>query len=697
DDVITDEDVADGDDSDTSRINTAHYDGEKTTITISTEAAMELYQHWLDQAVSGLMAAVATDKMSKVSEHQRAAHQACAKSAKTVQQHAKCVVVLLDLEEKYQRWDAKFGNSKRIEAKPVQKKPWQKGKLERCPEKKSWKKGEVEERVQKKTWTEGKMTEAVQKRPWKKKLEGRFEKKPWQKGKVEEQIREKLLQKEKIRTEIQKKPLKKSSTVVGAKKPFQKIRRHPVWHITGRNITKKYGPMKKMDVLGEDEEDDMEMLIKEKKQEKKLTDEEKMMQAPVKLIRQGMLLHNTKISFYNAEIFARPRTAGVCEKNVKMISPRLLSLVPDEIDNETINLLSPSLFALHDQGRGIEEKLSLAKAMKYFDEHGHQEWLNFVVEASGVSDALKKIREMNAVDPSRRMDEQFRGDNGQPLYFTKENVTKMFGQTERRKIEVFEQLQRSLTPQQMLEMNTTGYVVMDAEQLKLIYGVNSPYGNSSTHERLKNVSSHEVPGIIHHIIRGLADETLAFRVHRERDVVLAPLLLTSVISNPGLTSQPLVLSPAVLVPVILSPAIFGAVILSPWIFVPVIVAPRLMSPVVLSPVVLSPLILSPLALDPLILSPGALLPFILTPSVLSPFILSPVALTPLILSPFCLTPFIVIPNVLSPLILSPFVLSPIILSPVALSAFVLSPYALSPVISSPGFFFSAILSPTWLS
>uniref|UniRef100_A0A0K0D2G4 Reverse transcriptase domain-containing protein n=1 Tax=Angiostrongylus cantonensis TaxID=6313 RepID=A0A0K0D2G4_ANGCA len=274
DDVITDEDVADGDDSDTSRINTAHYDGEKTTITISTEAAMELYQHWLDQAVSGLMAAVATDKMSKVSEHQRAAHQACAKSAKTVQQHAKCVVVLLDLEEKYQRWDAKFGNAKRIdtrlswktdrnvpthvrkkllqkglEAKPVQKKPWQKGKLERCPEKKSWKKGEVEERVQKKTWTEGKMTEAVQKRPWKKKLEGRFEKKPWQKGKVEEQIREKLLQKEKIRTEIQKKPLKKSSTVVGAKKPFQKIRRHPVWHITGRNITKKYGPMKKTEIV----------------------------------------------------------------------------------------------------------------------------------------------------------------------------------------------------------------------------------------------------------------------------------------------------------------------------------------------------------------------------------------------------------------------------------------------------------------
>ncbi|VDM62810.1 unnamed protein product [Angiostrongylus costaricensis] len=370
-----------------------------------------------------------------------------------------------------------------------------------------------------------------------------------------------------------------------------------------------------MDVLGEDEEDNMEMMIKAKEQEKKLTDEEKMMQAPVKLIRQGLKL-------------------------AMMLSGQNVT----DFDKKNINLLSPSLFSLHDQGRGVEDRLSLSKAMKYFDEHGHHEWLNFVVEASGVSDALKKIQEMNAVEPSRRMDEQFRGDNGQPLYFTKENVTEMFGQTERRKIEVFEQLQKSLTPQQMLEMNTTGYAVMDAEQLELIYGVNSPYGNSSTHERLKNFSSHEVPGIIHHVIRGLSDETLAFRAHRERDIVLAPLMLTSVINNPGLVSQPLVLSPLLLVPVILSPAIFGAVILSPWVFVPVIVSPRLMSPVVLSPVVLSPIILSPLALDPLILSPGALLPFILSPSVLSPFILSPVALTPLILSPFCLTPFIGIAN-----------------------------------------------------
>ncbi|KJH43366.1 hypothetical protein DICVIV_10613 [Dictyocaulus viviparus] len=450
-----------------------------------------------------------------------------------------------------------------------------------------------------------------------------------------------------------------------------------------------------MDVFGKNRGDDYNdddeintMMVKAKKKEKQMTDEEIMMMAPVKLIREGMKL---------GMMLSGQNVTGFDRKNLKMISPRLLSLVPDQSDDDTINLLSPSLFALHDQGKGIEDELSLAKALKYFDEQGHQEWLNFVIEAAGVTDILKRLRDMNIVDESRRMDEQFRDNSGKPMYFTKENVTEMFGDVEQRKIEVFENLQRSFTPQQITAMDTTGYAVMNKKQLELVYGKNSPYGNSTTHERLKNVSSAIIPDIIHRTIRSLADETLAFKAHRQHDILLTPLVLTTVIRDPALISQPLVLSPVLLVPVVFSPAVFGAVILSPWAFVPIIISPRLLSPVVLSPLLLSPVVLSPLALDPLILSPGALSAFVLTPFVLSPFVLSPVALVPLILSPFCLSPFILIPNVLSPLILSPFVLSPLIASPVAFSAFVLSPYALSPVIFSPGAFFAAVLSPSWLS
>ncbi|WKX97574.1 hypothetical protein Q1695_013330 [Nippostrongylus brasiliensis] len=444
--------------------------------------------------------------------------------------------------------------------------------------------------------------------------------------------------------------------------------------------------MKKMDVLGDEVFDDATMQ-KANRQERKQTDDEKMMRIPMKLIREGLKL-GMVVSGKNA--------TDIDKKNIKLMSPRLFSLVPDEIDEETINLLSPSLLSLHRDGKGLEDELSLSKSLKNFDDQGHQEWLNFVIEASGVSDAVKSMKEANAFDERRRYDEEFRGEDGRPLYFTKENVTEMYGAKERAKIDVFEQLQKSLTPQQLLAMNTTGYAVMDKEQLQLIYGPGSPFSNSTTYQTLLNVSAEEIPRHIDHTIRELATETIAFKARRD-DVVLMPLAFTSVVRDPVTVSQPIILSPLLFVPVILSPAIFGPMILSPWAFVPVLVSPRILSPLILNPLVLSPIILSPLALHPLILSPGALDPFILSPLVLSPFIINPVALSPLILSPFCLSPFIIVPNVLSPLILSPFVLSPLILATPAVSAFILTPYALSPVIGPGGVLFAAVLSPSWLS
>ncbi|KHJ80859.1 hypothetical protein OESDEN_19461, partial [Oesophagostomum dentatum] len=87
--------------------------------------------------------------------------------------------------------------------------------------------------------------------------------------------------------------------------------------------------------------------------------------------------------------------------------------------------------------------MSLARALKLFDEQGHEEWLNFVIEASGVSDA-----NANEAEEKRQIYEQYRGKDDQPLYFTKENVTEMYGPHETKKIDVFEKLQKSLSHEQ---------------------------------------------------------------------------------------------------------------------------------------------------------------------------------------------------------------------------------------------------------
>lgn len=43
-----------------------------------------------------------------------------------------------------------------------------------------------------------------------------------------------------------------------------------------------------------------------------------------------------------------------------------------------------------------------------------------------------------------------KGANGQPLYFTKENVTEIYGEDGLRRVETFESLHKSLNPRQVM-------------------------------------------------------------------------------------------------------------------------------------------------------------------------------------------------------------------------------------------------------
>ncbi|KIH51073.1 hypothetical protein ANCDUO_18844 [Ancylostoma duodenale] len=79
---------------------------------MSEESGNALYQHWVDQAFSSLMAALATERLPKVSSAEKARHYKCAKRADDVQMHAKCVSMLLEAnaeQAKRIRWAKLLG------------------------------------------------------------------------------------------------------------------------------------------------------------------------------------------------------------------------------------------------------------------------------------------------------------------------------------------------------------------------------------------------------------------------------------------------------------------------------------------------------------------------------------------------------------------------------------------------------------
>ncbi|KAI1732619.1 moulting cycle domain-containing protein [Ditylenchus destructor] len=413
------------------------------------------------------------------------------------------------------------------------------------------------------------------------------------------------------------------------------------------------------------------------------------------LLRQGLKIGYT---------LAGKNTSDFDDKTLKIASPRFLSVVPEEegYKNETIDFISPSLFSLHNEGKGVENLTSLPSLMKGFSGKDQQEWMNLIMEAAGVveqADRLeedyKNIDKDKASQMRKRFEIESKAKDGTPLYFTRDNATK-FGKYEERKIDTHMNLMANLTKEQVKDLNRTGYVLLTPAQLHTLYGPQSPYNNSEALKRfsgLKNISDlhSRIESDIHHTA-----QLSSFKI-RQKDIVLSPISFTWITLNPALVSQSVVLSPVIFSPVVLSPSVLGPLILSPIIFSPIILSPRVLAPIILSPLAFIPFVLTPVVMMPIILSPGVFVPVILSPVVLSPFILSPQVFTPFVLSPFVLSPLILTPTAASPLVLSPFVLTPLILSPAAFSALVLSPYVLSPIIESKLIAFSVILSPSFLS
>ncbi|KAI1701836.1 moulting cycle domain-containing protein [Ditylenchus destructor] len=58
-----------------------------------------------------------------------------------------------------------------------------------------------------------------------------------------------------------------------------------------------------------------------------------------------------------------------------------------------VNLISPSLFSLHNKGKDIEDLTSLPNLMKNFTREDQEKWLDLIMEASGVVEQAEKLTE----------------------------------------------------------------------------------------------------------------------------------------------------------------------------------------------------------------------------------------------------------------------------------------------------------------
>ncbi|CAI2352818.1 unnamed protein product [Caenorhabditis sp. 36 PRJEB53466] len=707
--IIRDEDVADMPDDDglsdeSRRVNTLSHDGNKSIITISDEARDDLYKHWMDQSLAGLMGAVVTEVINKrkMSKAEKKEHYTCIHASKNVTAHAKCVVIVLDqLKRRNEKLKVYSTLSAKLNAHRKQNRTlsalYKSSLLNQYD--KYVKSGGEELRVKRQTRgftifdeMENKRQAAIREHVTARKSYTIREQKSLSPLAV---IARKLTELVRAAKNTREPPKRwqqviqeikdESSRIKGKRRNKERMKRKFSKFVTAMKET-GLNAKSALQSIGMDDLFADEPILSEKEQDERdveemmatMSPEDKIMNEPIKLIREGTIfrIHQNR----NDGDGQQKGAAGIDKKKkIALLSPQFMSILPDEVANDTLSLLSPSILSLHGEGSMLDREISLTKALNLMESTGQEEWMNFVLEASGVTETVDRMRKTEMEEEEEERKRDFVDKKGQPMYFSKKIIYK------------------SMDDRQMESMNKTGYAIMDDAQLMMLYGPGSPYNDSETLDKFRGISPESMPERIQENIRMIAREEMKFEISRKKDLVLTPTILTSFIGAPAAASQSIILSPLVFAPLVLSPSIYGNVILSPWVFVPVIVSPRVLGAVVLSPIVFSPVILSPLCLVPVILSPGVGLPLILSPFVLSPFILSPVALSPLILSPFCLSPFIGVPNLLTPIILSPFVLSPLILSPPFISAFVLNPYALSPAILSNGAVFTAVLSPSWLS
>ena len=92
------------------------------------------------------------------------------------------------------------------------------------------------------------------------------------------------------------------------------------------------------------------------------------------------------------------------------------------------------------------------------EDTGQEEWMNFVLEASGVTETVEKLRKAEKDEEEKERMRDFTDKDGKPLYFSKENATQIYGEYEAGKLDLLDGFYKSLSAEQVspgVRMSTT--------------------------------------------------------------------------------------------------------------------------------------------------------------------------------------------------------------------------------------------------
>lgn len=73
------------------------------------------------------------------------------------------------------------------------------------------------------------------------------------------------------------------------------------------------------------------------------------------------------------------------------------------------------------------------------------------------------------------------------IFFFQENATKILGNEEKSKIEVFEDLDKSYSEEQKKKLNDDGFAFLTEKQMERLYGKESPYKHTKALKKFKRL------------------------------------------------------------------------------------------------------------------------------------------------------------------------------------------------------------------